>query len=355
MNDPCFQGAWASTAEGQLTWMLLLAPFLWAATWSNCNSGDELKRSTTQGKRNFSCFLAPQCSTQCSTYPLGPIISSWDHFTVSSSRGFPVPLESDLCLAIAEVEAARRWCCEFLAWSVGEMIRVMWSFLSFLFKRSNINQLILSNVFSPNSLNGLPKNPFPRFVGAQAMPVVSIESSWLPGDRVSTEADSTCLGRWSWGNLDVFTHQTGIKGQQQLGFSLPKRLNTFGWFTTKHYPPCWCFGASFGTIFQGGKHDLKLESAPSLVDLRVDPTNNDGKPLALEEHHSPHRSQLTWLPGREFIGLVLAMAAVGRSKSRCGGRFWGHERWVSGWWMDFRSLLLILEVAKRIGFFCRPD
>ncbi|CAL1157878.1 unnamed protein product [Cladocopium goreaui] len=29
------------------------------------------------------------------------------------------------------------------------------------------------------------------FVGAQAMPMVSIESSWLPGDRVSTEADST--------------------------------------------------------------------------------------------------------------------------------------------------------------------
>lgn len=41
------------------------------------------------------------------------------------------------------------------------------------------------------TINHSGETQFQLFVGAQAMPVVSIESSWLPGDRVSTEADST--------------------------------------------------------------------------------------------------------------------------------------------------------------------
>lgn len=40
------------------------------------------------------------------------------------------------------------------------------------------------------TINDSGEAQFQLFVGAQAMPVVSIESSWLPGDRVSTEADS---------------------------------------------------------------------------------------------------------------------------------------------------------------------
>ena len=69
-------------------------------------------------------------------------------------------------------------------------------------------------------LHGLPISPFPRFVGAQAMPVVSIESSWLPGDRVSTEADSTCLGR------QVMFTELGLPG--------------FIWMVHYQAPPSWC-------------------------------------------------------------------------------------------------------------------
>lgn len=119
-----------AAATNEVRWIssLLRMSSLWGDILSNCSSGDELRRLPLREKPSSNCCLV---------------------------RTFTNPV----CILWYPSEVSNSW-----------TIYVLYCFV------------IRSHIWISVTM---------RFVGVQAMPVVSIEAAWLPGQRISTAQSRT--------------------------------------------------------------------------------------------------------------------------------------------------------------------